>query len=133
MELHGVRELQRAFKQVGGGTETNLKAEFFNIARSVAISAQAKVPHRTGRAADSIKPRSTNRGGSIAFGGRAAEYMPWLNFGGRVGRNRSIFRELVKPDRYIYTTISEHREETAKAADQAIERAAKSAGFETHD
>jgi phage gpG-like protein len=89
-----------------------------------------KVPQPTGRAAASIKARGRASGGSIAFGGSKAEYFPWLNFGGRVGRNRRIERARVEPDRYIYTTISEKKGDTEAAIDKALKEVLDGAGFE---
>jgi len=131
VEIRGIKELGRAFKQIDDDLAPELKSRFMGIASDVATTAQGKVPRISGKAAGSIKPRASVRGASIAFGGTAAPYMPWLNFGGRVGRRKSIVRERVTPDRYIYTTIGQKRDDISDAADDAIVDVARHAGFET--
>lgn len=130
VRILGLRELQSAFKKVDSDIPKELKTSFLRIATDVAGKAAAKVPHRTGRAASSIRPRASQRGAGIAFGGSAAPYYPWLDFGGRVGRNKSIYRDLVVGGRYIYPTIAEEKDAIEKAAEDAVESAAHSAGFE---
>jgi hypothetical protein len=129
---HGIPELQRALKRLGNGAEKELKSEFKDIAEDVAADVRPKVPSISGRAASSVKGRGTSRGGSIAFGGSAAPHYPWLDFGGRVGRNRSIERPFVPEGRYLYPTIREKRPELIRRTDEVIERLAKKAGFTTH-
>lgn len=135
IELRGILELQRAFKQVDKDLPDELKAEFLKVARDVANEAMSKVPSRSGRAAASIKPKASKRGASIAFGGNAAPYFPWLNFGGTTGRGHgpggggAIARDRVTPDRYIYSTIEAKRDETRQAVDHALEKVIGSAGF----
>ena len=131
VEVRGIRELSSAFRRVDAELPKQLKTAFLKIAERVVSVAQSGVPVLTGRAAASIKPRASTRGAGIAFGGSAAEYFPWLNFGGRVGRGGSIVRERVEPDRYIYRAVSSQKEETAAAADEAVKDVARRAGFET--
>lgn len=144
VEVRGIRELSAAFKKVDGDVAANLKSRFLDIAEAVASTARGKMPQISGAAAGSVKARSSARGASIAFGGTAAPYEPWLDFGGSVGRGHwpgKAWSGAIKRDwegvpfgegRYVYPAISEKREETAEAVDRAIEEAAKGAGFETH-
>lgn len=117
-----------------------IKEEFKGIAARVAEAAARKAP---GSAGASITPRASNRGAAIAFGGRKEPHFPWLDFGGSVGRGHMPgvpWSGAIKRDwrgnptgsgRYIYPTISEHREDTRDAVDDAIERLAKRASFTT--
>lgn len=139
VEVKGLAELGRAFKQVDVELPNALKAALKGIAEGVAGVARGKVPHKSGDAAGSIVARSTTRGAGIAFGGSKAPYLPWLNFGGTTGKGHqrgpgqgSIHRDSPKPDRYIYSAIHEAREETAKEVEAAIIGVARSEGFEVH-
>lgn len=139
VEVRGLAELNRAFRQVESDLPNELKGAFRAIAEDVAQEASGKVPHRSGRAAGSIKPRAGAKGAAIAFGGSSAPYFPWLNFGGSTGRGHvpgtggsgAIKRPLVKPDRYVYSTITDRQEKTRDAVDKAITSVAHGAGFET--
>lgn len=143
VKVTGLRELARGFKQIESGLDRELKTEFHQIAVAVVKGVQQRMPHSTGRAQRSVKPRSSTRGAAIAAGGTAAPYYPWLDFGGSVGRGHKpgvAWSGAVKRDwtgkpggdgRYLYPAISDMRDETAEAALDAVERAAKRANFET--
>lgn len=133
VEIRGLRELGRAFKQVEGDIPNKLKQTFRELAVKVIGRVTAKVPARTGRARASYVPRASTRGAGIAFGGSKAPYVPWLDFGGRVGPRKSVLRPFLKEGRYLYPTLSEMRTEIIDDTDKAIEAAVKAAGFETHD
>lgn len=119
-----------------------LKAEFLPIAERVASSVRGRLPRRSGKAQASVKARSSNYGASVAAGGRAAEYYPWLDFGGSVGRGHQEGRAwsgAIKrawmgvptgAGRYLYPAISDNSAETAEAALEAVEGLARRAGFE---
>lgn len=142
VEVRGIRELSTAFRQVDREASAELKARFLDIARKVVNTAQGKMPHDSGKAQASVKPKGSDRGASIAFGGTAAPYMPWLDFGGSVGKGHKpglAWSGSVKRDwrgapsgsgRYVYPAISERRTETEQAALDAMTAAAKGAKFE---
>lgn len=131
VKFTGLTAFRGALRQMDVGLAGEMKAGFGAIAENVAGAVRAKVPRRTGRAAGSIKARSTMTGGSIAAGGQAAPYYPWLDFGGRVGRNKSIYRPVIPDGRYLYPTIRSKRGEIIRESDAMIERLAKRAGFTT--
>lgn len=129
--VRGLPELRRAFAKVDESLPRELKVRFLKIAELVAGHARSRAPHLTGRAQSSIKARGSTRGASIAFGGTAAPYYAWLDFGGRVGRNRSIQRDMIPGGRYVYPAIAEQSKATAQAAEDAVNDVARKAGFET--
>lgn len=132
IRVTGVAELARAFRKMDAELPKELKARFLKIAERVADVARNSLPERTGRARTSIKAKASPKGAGIAFGGSVAPYEPWLDFGGRVGRNRSIERERVSGGRYVYPAIASQKEETARAVELAITEVAHDAGFEAH-
>jgi hypothetical protein len=143
VHIRGIKELQAAFRAVSDDLPKELRVEFLAIAEYVVGVAQQRMPYGSGKAASSVKPRASQRGAGIAFGGSKAPYMPWLDFGGSVGRGHqpgqawsgAIKRPWMgKPlgsGRYIYPAIEESREEIMEAADKAIKKVAESAKFET--
>jgi hypothetical protein len=130
VRIKGLPELRRAFLQVEGGEKGALKSAFLPIAGRIAGSVSGKVPKLTGLAAASVKARATDRGASIAVGGQAVPYYPWLDFGGSVGRGDRIKRPYLPEGRYLYPTIRAARPEIEDAAGDAILGLAKRAGFE---
>lgn len=135
VRVRGVRELSRAFGKVDRDLPKELRDEFKGIATTAAGRVASKVPRDSGTAAGSVKPRASTRGAGIAVGGARAPYFAWLDFGGSVGRHGSIKRDWMgKPGgdgRYLYPTLHEMQPETAEAADEAIKKVARSAGFDT--
>lgn len=146
VRIVGLAQLNSALRGLSDKVASDvLRSSLLGIAGIVATKVRAKVPHgASGHAAGSIQPHATSRGASISYGGQAAPYMPWLDFGGSTGRGHrigvawsgSIRREWTgKPSgsgRYIYPTISEEREATIDAVEAAIIDAARAADFEVH-
>lgn len=142
VEVRGIRELATAFRRVDAELPKQLKSAFLGVAQRVVRRAQAKMEFGAGKAASSVKARASARGASIAFGGQAAPYEPWLDFGGSVGRGHKpgvAWSGSVKRDwrglpsgmgRYVYPAIKESREDIAAAVDAAVFLVARSAGFD---
>ena len=143
VKVTGIREFGRALKKVDASLPKSLQGYMYGIAENVAGTIRAKMPHVSGRAAGSVKPKARSSGASIAWGGTAAPYMPWLDFGGSVGKGHqtgvawsgSVKREWkgvpTGSGRYVYPSISEARSDTEAAIDLAIKEVAEAAGFET--
>lgn len=129
VNITGIKEVQSALSKIDDDLKGEFKKGFKKIAESVVSDTQIKVPYLTGRAAGSLKSRSSNRGASIAFGGTAAPYYPWLDFGGKVGRGKSISRPFIRKGRYLYPTIAEHSDDIREQTENMVERVSRSAGF----
>jgi hypothetical protein len=91
--------------------------------------ARSRVPKRSGRAAASLKAKSTQTAARVAAGGSRAPYYPWLDFGGRVGPRKSVRRPFIGDGRYIYPALAEKRDEFQEAMVAALVEAAESAGL----
>jgi hypothetical protein len=143
IEVRGIRELGTAFRAVSTDLPKELKGRFLAIAENVVGKARGLMPHESGDAAASVRARGRAGGASIAFGGTKAPHMPWLDFGGSVGRGHrpgvawsgATRREWkgspTGSGRYVYPAISEARPETEAAVEDALREAAEKAGFET--
>lgn len=144
VEVRGLAELSRAFKAVDTDIPKELRDALKVIAERVVGVAQQRMPFGSGKAAKSVKPRATAKGAGIAFGGTAAPYMPWLDFGGSVGRGHQpgkAWSGAIKRDwkgvptgegRYVYPAISEQREDTIAAIEEAVTSVARRHDFEVH-
>lgn len=147
VELRGVRELNRAFKQVDLALPKELRKEF----RAVAQLIRDRAAGKAGRPGRVLKVRAGQSGAGIAFpaGGtwnRSSahdpnDFWPWWDFGGSTGRGHqpgaggsgAIKREWTggAGGRFLYPTIGESKGEIGAAADDAIEHVVKRAGFDT--
>lgn len=127
--VHGLKEFQRDLKTVDKTLGVEVRKALNEVAEGVAKKVRAGVPHRTGRAAMSVKASSSQTAGRLSFGGTAAPYYPWLDFGGRVGRGRSVSRPFIKEGRYVYPTIKANRATIAREVEEALARVLERAGL----
>lgn len=130
VEVHGLRELASAFRQIDKGLGKEFQKQFKELASVIAGRVRGKMPSISGKAQSSITPRARQSGASIAFGGSKAPYEPWLDFGGSVGRGGRIKRPFIKEGRYLYPTIRESRSDIQDATDDALKTVIRNAGFE---
>ena len=129
--VKGIPDLQKALRQIDKDLPKELAAGLAEAAEIVVRHAKPLVPRRTGAAQGSMKVRRQQRAAAVVVGGAKAPYYPWLDFGGRVGRNKSIARPFIKAGRYIYPTLKDRDAEVKAKVDEVLERLAKQAGFET--
>lgn len=119
ISVEGLREVRSAIKAVEDQAPQQMKLVMLDAADHVVLKVRPQVPRRKGKAAASYKAKPQTAGASIGFGGRAAEYAPWLDFGGTTGKGHrpgraysgSVVRTyLGRPygdGRYLYPTIKE--------------------------
>ena len=63
----------------------------------------------------------------IEAGGSKVPYYPWLDFGGRVGRRKSVHRPFLKDGRYIYDAFNRHRDDFIDVMREGLLDVARSA------
>jgi hypothetical protein len=125
----GLRDLSSALKAAEDGAQKQVASALKEIAEGVAADVRSRVPHKSGRAAASYRARGSVGGAAIAFGGPKAAYVPWLDFGGRVGRDKSVKRPVVKGGRYLYPAIADNMRDIEEKVAQAIEDITARYGF----
>lgn len=128
--VRGLAEFSRSLRQMDAALPKELRVALNEAANIIVVNVQRKVPRRSGRAARSVTARSTRTLVRVSAGGPRAPYYPWLDFGGRVGRKRSVHRRFIKSGRYIYPTYSARRDEITRVMDRGLTRLARSAGLE---
>lgn len=125
----GLRDLNKALKAANAEASDEMKAVLKGIAEGVVTDVRSRVPHRTGKAASSYRPRGGVKGASIAWAGPKAAYAPWIEFGGAVGKGKSVKRPFIKGGRYLYPAINDNMADIeAKVAD-AIDDITSRYGF----
>lgn len=128
--VSGLRELSRSLNKIDSASAKQLRIVFNEAAELVIATARPRIPRRTGRAAGSLKTKSTRTAVRVAFGGPKAPWFPWLDFGGKVGRRKSVVRPFLKDGRYVYPAYYERHDDIVRAMQEGIERVARSAGLE---
>jgi hypothetical protein len=132
IQIEGLAQFVRNLKKLDSDLPKAVRVAFNGAADLVVSGAQGKVPRHTGRAARSIKAQSTRTEARVSAGGNKAPYYPWLDFGGRVGKSKSVYRPVLKSGRYIYPTFFALRSsgQFEKVMTGALLDVARSAGIE---
>lgn len=130
IRIVGLNEFRKGLRGIDRGLPKGVRLALNDAANVLIDAARPKIPRRTGRAADSLKAQSSQTTARIAAGGRKAQWYPWLDFGGRTGRNKSVVRPFYREGRYIYPTLSEQRENIESAMLKAMAQLASSNGIE---
>lgn len=86
-------------------------------------------PAARGHVRSSIRVATTRGGVAIRGGGARFPYYPWLEFGGRVGRRKSVHRARIRGGRYLYPSLVRHRPFIERTMNRNIVEAARSAGL----
>jgi hypothetical protein len=130
IKIQGLKPLSKALKRIDAEAPKGLRIALNGVAEIVVKAAVPLVPRKSGAAAKSIKVKSTRTSARVSAGGARVPYYPWLDFGGKVGRHKSVVRDFYKAGRYIYPTIAKHEADIEKALEQALTDVVKAAGLE---
>ncbi|HEV8175543.1 MAG TPA: HK97 gp10 family phage protein [Actinoplanes sp.] len=130
VRVEGFRDLRRGLRALGTEAPRALRVAGNQAAQLVIDRAVPMVPRRSGRAAKSIKARSSQTAVKIASGGRAAPYFPWLDYGGKVGRNDTASRPFVADGRYVYAAYRAEKPKFAEVLNESLRTIADEAGLE---
>jgi hypothetical protein len=131
INIAGLREFQKALRQIDAGLPKLLRVTFNEAMGLIIGYAQDHMPRKSGRAINSLKPRSQQRTARIVAGGARAPYEPWLDFGGE-GRvkGRPAPRQFLKEGRFIYKGLAVKRDEITDVMTRGMSDIARSAGLE---
>lgn len=132
IQITGLAEFARGLRKLDADAPKALRVALNGAADLLISEARKPIPRRTGRAAASLTARSTRTAVRVASGGRRAPYYPWLDYGGAVGRGRSVKRAFLKEGRYLYPTYFRLKAsgEFETALSGALVAVAEAAGLE---
>lgn len=130
IKVTGLRDFQKALRDMDSDLPKQLRVALNSVAETVAGGARRRIPSRTGAARNSLKVASSQREARIKGGSAKAPYYPWVDFGGRVGRHKSVSRPFVKSGRYMYPSYSANRASVLSALEQVLVDLAESNGLE---
>lgn len=131
IKIENLRELQKAMRDASEGSQKKLRLVFNEAAETVIGGARRRVPRGpSGAARASLSAKSGQREAKVVGGSRKAPYYPWLDFGGRVGRDKSVSRRFVQGGRYIYPSYAANRKSILEALAVSISELARESGLE---
>jgi hypothetical protein len=130
IKVEGLREFSQSLKRLDSDMPKVLRLGLNGVADVVVNEARPRVESRSGKARRSVKAKSTRTAVRVAGGGARVPYYPWLDFGGRVGRSRSVVRPYLKQGRYIYRAYFANRDRFAQLLEDTLVDVARQAGLE---
>jgi hypothetical protein len=132
IEVRGLREFRTKLRALDRKLPRGLRVAGNQAADIVVRHAKPKVPigpGNKGHAMSSIRASSTQSAARVSGGGKRFPYYPWLDFGGRVGRNRSVHRPFIQKGRYIWAAFADNRVQVRDELDDALRHVAREAGL----
>lgn len=130
VQVKGLKEFRKELKAIDNDLPKAMRVALNKSAEIVIDEARPKVPKKTGRAASTVKARSTQTAARVVGGGNKAPYYGWLDFGGWGGRNKKVHRPFYKEGRYIYAAYYRHADDFRKVLEASLVDVAKQAGME---
>lgn len=130
IKVEGLREFVRDIKKLDSELPKVLRVALNEAADVVVREARPRVPRRSGRAAASLKAKSTRTQVRVSAGGNRVPYYPWLEFGGRVGRKRGIKRPFLKGGRYLFDAYADVQPRFAEVLERSLIDVARETGIE---
>lgn len=130
VEVEGLRDMSRALKRLDQDAPKALRLALNESAQLLIDEVKPQIPRRTGKAAASLKVASSRTAVRIRVGGSRAPYYPWLDFGGRVGKGKSVTRRFYKEGRYLYPTLRQKRQKFEDVLRRALAGVAHDAGLD---
>ena len=132
IKIEGLKEFNKKLKQLDAGLPKMTRLALNKVTDVTVDETKPKVANRSGAAMRSLRSSSTQTQARITAGGRRAPYYPWLDFGGRVGRNKSVNRRFKRDGRYIFPAYKRLKNsgEIESILSKALTQVANEAGFE---
>lgn len=130
IKIKGLREFQATLKAMDGEAQKQLRGAMNRAADLVAADAKGDVPRRSGRAASSVRAQSSQREARVMGGSKKVPYYGWLDFGGRIGKDKSVRRPFIQRGRYIYPAYVRQYPKVMETLGEALADVARSVGLE---
>jgi multidrug efflux pump subunit AcrA (membrane-fusion protein) len=130
VKVKGLRELQAALKATEDGAQKELRVALNRAAELVARGAARRVPTKTGRARASLRAQSSQREARVVGGSKKVPYYGWLEFGGRIGKDRSVRRPFVQGGRYLWPSYAAQRAQVAQVIAGELDALMKRTGLD---
>jgi hypothetical protein len=130
IQIDGLTQFRRALREASADAPKQLKT-VMNTAMDIVVDwARPRIPRRTGRAAGSLRAKSTGTKARVSGGGRRVPYYAWLDFGGRVGKFRQVERTFHKDGRYIYAGYFATKPQIIEALQGGMVKLARGVGWD---
>lgn len=130
IKVDGLADFNRNLRKLDNDLPKALRIANNSAGQLIVNYARPRVPKDSGKAAGTVKAKSTRTEGRVTGGSARYPYYAWLDFGGRVGRKKSVSRPFLKSGRYLYAGLSSQFGEIMQVLHNALIDVAKQAGVE---
>lgn len=130
IRIQGLAQFSRALRKMDADAPKALRVALNSGGQVIVDAVRPKFPRRSGRAVGTVKARATRTAVRVSEGGNRAPYVPWLDFGGRVGRGRSVKRPWMPEGRYLYDTYYDKKPQLADTLADALVGLIRDVGLE---
>lgn len=130
IRIEGLKEFTKALKALDSDLPKMVRLALNKAAGVVVDYGRARIPRQSGRAAATIRPRSTRTAVRVIEGSNRAPYVPWLDFGGAVGRQKSVKRRFYSEGRYLYPALTDEKDAIKAALESALTSVVEAAGLD---
>lgn len=118
IKVTGLKEFRRNLGVISKDLPKAMRTANNEVADIVVVYVKDRMERRTGAAAGTVRVASTQKEVRVREGSAKRPYVPWLDFGGRVGPKRSVRRAFYSDGRYLYPALAATRDElTTRLAD----------------
>ncbi len=132
IRVEGLREFQRALKEMDGESQKKLRLVLNDAAELVVDRARRNVPVKTGGARKSIRVSSSQREARVKAGGARVPYYGFLDYGGKTGRwpNGTHRRPFERDGRYLYPAYYAERRSILERLERGLTDLARDSGLD---
>ena len=132
IRVDGLRELNKSLRKMDADLPKQLRLVLNAAADIVVNDARPRIPTGPGaggHVVSSLKSSSTRTEARVAFGSKRFPYAAWLDFGGKVGRKRSVSRPFLKQGRYLWKSYADNDQKVADKLEEGITALVREAGL----
>lgn len=132
VEVQGIGQYAKSLRKIDKASAKNLRLALNQAGGVVVDYIKKGMPSKTGGARSTVKAKSTADTVKVSEGSKRRAYVPWLDFGGRVGKRHSVRRLYIQEGRYLYAALSDNtvKAEFISALERAIVGTLADAGLE---
>jgi hypothetical protein len=130
LKVAGLKDFRSGLKGMDRDLPKGVRLALNEVADVLIAAVRPKIPSQTGNARASLKAASSQTEARVSAGGRRAQYYPWLDFGGSVGRKKSVKRAFFKKGRYIFVVLGEQQDEIERTMLKVVAKLAANNGID---
>lgn len=131
ISMRGLDEFRAALRKMDSALPREVQKAADKAAQMVVTRTRPRIPTGPGKGGhvrSSLRVASSQSAVRVTYGGSRYPYAAWLDFGGRVGRKKSVKRPYLKQGRYVWKTYAETGSQLHTLLREALEDVAKRSG-----